>query len=196
MGSCLSLKKDNISYCAENIQEIEIKNKVDDKNFNSIGDAFQYADKKIHHEIEICDNYLDSNIKIKQLKKPIINILYVEDNEIYFVIMKEIFQQYIRHKNVNMVMKSDIESAYEYIKNNNVDLIFLDRVLNNGDDYEIGDALCHRLINENYDTSKIICISSCDKIEDIRDYEALGIKYFTKPIKFDKFVKLINTILQ
>lgn len=195
MGSCFSMKK-NKTNVNNIIKEIEIKNKIDEQNFDSLNHAFQYSDQKIHHEMEICDKYLCTKINIKQLKKPNINILYVEDNEIYFVIMKEIFHQYIHHDNVNLIMKKTISSAYEYIKNNDVDLIFLDRVLNNSNGWELGDTLYHKLVDDNYDVSKIIYISSCDNIEDIKNCELLGIKYFIKPIKFDKFVKFINDILQ
>lgn len=190
MGSCMSLSKNNNSMKPT---MIEIKNIVEQQNFENISRAFDYTEQIISKEEKICNDYLKRNIPMSDLShKGVINILYLEDNEIYFVLMKYIFEQYINKENINMVMKTTIPDAYNYIKNNDVDLIFLDRVLDNG---IFGDELYNKLLEDNYDVSNVIFISSVDNLEDIERYEQSGIKYFTKPLKIDKFVKFIKTFI-
>jgi DNA-binding NtrC family response regulator len=185
MGSCMSAEALQVEPYT-----IEIKNNVEQQNFKNITHAFEYIDQLIIKEEKICDKYLNKNIIMKDLShNQVINILYLEDNEIYYVLMKYILEQNISHS-INMVMKTTIPDAYDYIQTNHVDLIFLDRVLENG---FLGDELYYKLLDEKYDVSKIIFISSVDSLADIDRYEQCGIKYFTKPLKIDKFVQFINT---
>ena len=126
---------------------------------------------------------INDNFKI-QIKEPI-NILYVEDVEIYYNLMKHIFEKYI-NLNVNLIWKKNVKDAYESIENDNIDVIFIDRILEN----EMGDDLINRLIDEKkFDISKIIIISSVDNLKDIESYIELGISYFMKPLDMKLFIK-------
>lgn len=187
MGSCISC------HSSENDNTIEIKNTVEQQNFKNISNAFDYTEHIITTEENICNKYLNKNIKMKNLShKELINIMYVEDNEIYFILMKYIFEKYINKQNINIVRKSTISDAYDYIKNNNIDIIFLDRLLENN---VCGDELYNKLLEENYDVSSVVFISSADDLDEIERYEQNGIKYFTKPLKIDKFVQFIESFI-
>ena len=191
MGSCISKSVVGQDQCQD--QPIEIKNKVEHKHFKTILHAFEYTDQIVTAEEEICNKYLSKNIKMKKITNngDVINIMYLEDNEIYFILMQHVIDQYI-NKDIKMVMKTTIDDAYNFIMNNDVHLIFLDRVI--GKNIR-GDDLYNKLKDEKYDVSKIIFISSIDDLEDINRYEKNGIKYFTKPLKIEKFVKFMNNII-
>ena len=132
---------------------------------------------------------IDNNLKIK---KKDINILYVEDCDIYMPLMKFIFNKYLKNINFNITLKDNVNDAYEYIKNNDIDLIFLDRQLKNK---ETGDTLIDILIDEQiYDIKKIIIISAIDNLDDIQTFLDMGIYYLKKPIDIPIFIKTIENI--
>lgn len=132
---------------------------------------------------------IDDNLKIN---KKDVSILYVEDCDIYMPLMKFIFEKYLKNINLKIELKNNINDAYDYIKNNNVDLIFLDRELNNE---EIGDTLIGMLINEEiYDITKIIIISAIDNLDDIQTFLDMGVYYFKKPLDVPLFIKKIENI--
>lgn len=192
MGSCISKSVVGQDQCQD--QPIEIKNKVEHKHFKTILNAFEYTDQIVNAEDKIRDKYLTNEIEVKKIinNGDVINIMYLEDNEIYFILMKHIFDQYINNDKINLVRKTTIDDAYNFIVNNDVHLIFLDRVIGKN---MRGDDLYNKLKDEKYDVSNIIFISAIDNLKDIDYYEKNGIKYFIKPLKIERFVKFINNII-
>ena len=204
MGLCFS--KDNINEEPHNKTENKTEDKTD-KNIklypieiknvvhitNNIQDGFKENDKIINKEIiintEFLTNKIENNLKIN--KKENINVLYVEDNQVYFSLMKYIFKKHIRKK-VNFHWKKTVKEAYNFIKTIDIDLIFLDRQLND----EMGDDLLQLLLMDKYNISKVIFISALDDIDDINKYEKMGIYYYVKPIKIDQFIKTMNKIFK
>ena len=128
----------------------------------------------------------------KQISSSQIDILYVEDTEIYVAVMKYIFQQIITNRTVNFIWRKTNNEAYNYIRNNHVDWIFLDRQLQN----EMGDDLISRILETNlFDTRKIIVISCLDDLQEVRSFTKRGMHYFQKPLDLKGFKTKILKIL-
>lgn len=118
-------------------------------------------------------------------------ILYVEDSEIYYTLMQFILQKY-NNLNITLVWKKTISTAYDYIKSHKIDLLFLDRLLEN----EMGEDLI-KIINEEQlplDNSRIIIISTLDNPDEVKFFSDMGIKYFKKPINIELFINQINKL--
>ena len=131
---------------------------------------------------------IDNTLKINKTK---INILYVEDCEMYFPLMKFIFSKY-SNLDIELIWRTNITDAHEYASTNKVDLIFLDRQLKDGDK---GDDLINQFIKDkSFDIKKIIIISSLSDLDEIQHFLDLGVFYFTKPIDINIFMDKINGI--
>ena len=79
----------------------------------------------------------------KMITKPL-TILYLEDNEIYCDILQYILKSYVS-SNVTIIWKETVNECYEYLKNNQIDLLFIDRILENN---EKGDELIQKINDE------------------------------------------------
>ena len=133
---------------------------------------------------------IDNTLKIKKTDREI-KILYVEDCQMYCPLMKFILGKY-SNLNIELIWKTNITEAHEYILNNKIDLIFLDRELGNG---ERGDDLIEKFLQEKtFDVKKIIIISSLDDLNEIQHFLNLGVFYFTKPIDINIFMSKIKGI--
>lgn len=136
-------------------------------------------------------NIYDHNISgLKIVKNKPINILYLEDAEIHYFLLKFMFHRYI-DANINIIWKTTNEECYNYIENYNVDLLFVDRVLTN----EIGDDLILKIRDNNiFDLKKIIIISAINKQEDIQKFIDMGIFYFKKPLDTEIFISVMKQV--
>lgn len=134
---------------------------------------------------------IDDNLKIE---KTDVTILYVEDCEMYMPLMKFIFSKYCNNINLDLIWRKNIQDAHDYIKNNPIDLIFLDRELKDG---EMGDDLVDIIFKEKiFDLNKIIIISSLENVTDIQKYLDMGVYYFKKPIDIEIFITKIKNIFR
>lgn len=133
-------------------------------------------------------NITDKNLKI--INKPGIKILYLEDAEIHYDLLNFLFHNYVS-KNIEIIWKKTIDSAFNYLQNNQVNLVFIDRLLEN----EMGDDLIYKLKETGiYDLKKIIIISSINKPEDIQKFIDMGIFYIKKPIDTNEFIKTMKNV--
>ena len=133
---------------------------------------------------------INNTLKINKIETEI-NILYVEDCQMYCPLMKFILAKY-SNLNIKLIWKNNITEAHEYVLNNDIDLIFLDRELSNG---ERGDDLIEKFLQEKtFDVKKIIIISSLDNLNEIQHFLDIGVFYFTKPIDIDIFISKIKGI--
>ena len=127
----------------------------------------------------------------KMITKPL-TILYLEDNEIYCDILQYILKSYVS-SNVTIIWKETVNECYEYLKNNQIDLLFIDRILENN---EKGDELIQKINDEKlFDPHKIIIISSLNDIENINEFIKSGMVYFKKPLNTQEFVGSMQTII-
>jgi response regulator RpfG family c-di-GMP phosphodiesterase len=144
----------------------------------------------IKKELDTIQKMSMINIKnIKITKKCDINILYIEDNKIYFFLIKQILKKHYQDK-INITWRIDLASGYKFIKENDVDLILLDRTLDDG----LGDDLIYKLEAENYNIKKIILISVIDELTDVEKFNKMGLNYYIKPLKVQEFVKTMDII--
>ena len=115
-------------------------------------------------------------------------ILYLEDDELHVKLFSFIIKKYVNN-NIDVIWKKTIDNAYDYLINNKVDIVFIDRILDDG----VGDDLVYRiLINKIIDKNKVFILSSINNINEIEKFNKLGIKYYTKPIN----TKLLITDLK
>lgn len=135
-----------------------------------------------------------SSSNINGLKLPRKNkytVLYLEDAEIHYDLLLFIFKKYI-NPNVNIIWKTTINDGYNYLENNEIDLIIIDRILKNN---EMGDDMINKIKENNiFDLSKVIIISAINKIEDIQKFIDMGIFYFKKPLDTNEFIHSMKKI--
>ena len=144
----------------------------------------------IQQELDIIQKMSMCNINnIKINKTTDINILYIEDNQVYFFLIKQILKKHFKG-DINLIWKDNITDGYTYIKNNEIDLILLDRTLGDG----TGDDLIYKLKDEDYNIKKIVLISVIDELKDVEKFNKLGLNYYIKPLKVQEFVKIMNII--
>ena len=120
-----------------------------------------------------------------------INILYVEDVEIYFNFMEFIITK-LNSDHVNLIWKTNTSDAYEYIKNEKIDFIFVDRMLVE----ERGDTLIETILEEKLlNVEHIIIISALNDSTEVEKYRDIGLTYFIKPLNIQKFINRMNKLL-
>ena len=184
MGNCI-IKKQSDKF--NNNLKLTQKWDENEEDYN-IADTVNDIIKK---ELDIIHNMSMCNINNIQIKKETnINILYIEDNKVYFFLIKQILKKNFKD-DINFIWKDNITDGYNYIKNNEVDLILLDRTLGDG----TGDDLIYKLKDEDYNIKKIILISVIDELRDVEKFNKLGLNYYVKPLKVQDFVKVMNIIL-
>ena len=135
-----------------------------------------------------------NNVNDYEFPNPL-NILYIEDCESYLNLMKYIFDNRV-DQNINVVWKANVDEGLEYLNNNNVDLIFLDRNLRT-EKIQDGDNLIKIIKDQKiFDLRRVIIISGVENKDDIIYFNKLGITYFVKPIKVEEFLKTIKEIIK
>jgi CheY-like chemotaxis protein len=200
MGNCLCQRKEVKPINKENqteqkneveeIKEDKGKNEVEEIKEDKGKDIINMVNNIIKKELDTIQKMSMINIKnIKITKKTDINILYIEDNQIYFFLIKQILKKHYKEK-INITWKIDLASGYKYIKENDIDLILLDRTLNDG----LGDDLIYKLQKENYNIKNIILISVIDELKDVEKFNKMGLNYYIKPLKVQEFVKTMDII--
>jgi CheY-like chemotaxis protein len=188
MGNCLCQRKEVKPINKEN--QTEQKNEVEEIKEDKGKDIINMVNNIIKKELDTIQKMSMINIKnIKITKKTDINILYIEDNQIYFFLIKQILKKHYKEK-INITWKIDLASGYKYIKENDIDLILLDRTLNDG----LGDDLIYKLQKENYNIKNIILISVIDELKDVEKFNKMGLNYYIKPLKVQEFVKTMDII--
>ena len=139
------------------------------------------------------NNILNTNINDKNLKiykKSNINILYLEDVEIHYDLLTFILHTYIDN-NINIIWKKTVNECYDYLENNQIDLIFVDRLLKN----EMGDDLITKIKNNNiFPLNKIIIISAINKVDEIQKFVDMGLFYFKKPLNTAIFIRTMKNV--
>lgn len=118
-------------------------------------------------------------------------ILYLEDDKLHVNLFSFIVKKYVKGT-INVIWRKTIDTAYNYIINNKVDIVFIDRILDNG----VGDDLIYRiLINNNINNDKIFILSSINNINEIEKFNKLGIKYYTKPINTNLLISDLKKLI-
>lgn len=147
---------------------------------NSQTDDILVIGVKLDHKKEDTDNELDWSNK---------TILIVEDIEINYILLVEV----LIGTNVNILKATDGLQAVETCKNNeHIDLILMDINLPNIDGFEATRRIKHFRPN-----IPIIAQTAFDMPEIAIESKMAGCSdYFTKPIKFDKFINTLRKYLE
>lgn len=191
MGNCVSNKQKEQTYQNE-VEEIKVEEiKVEEvEEVKEKETCVTIINDIIKKELDIIHKMSMINIKnIHIEKKTGINILYIEDNQIYFFLIKQILKKHYKN-DVNIIWKTCLKDGYQYIKDNEIDLILLDRTLDDG----LGDDLIYKLEKEDYNIKKIILISVIDDLRDVEKFNKMGLNYYIKPLKVQEFVKTMDII--
>ena len=188
MGNCIRKQNEKTNDDFKTSQKYEEKYQEKEEESNKIIDTVNDIIKK---ELNLIRNMSMCNINNIQINKTTnINILYIEDNKVYFFLINQILKKHYKD-DINLIWKDNITDGYNYIKNNNVDLILLDRTLEDG----TGDDLIYKLKDEDYDIKKIILISVIDELTDVDKFNKMGLNYYIKPLKVQEFINIMNIIL-
>lgn len=125
------------------------------------------------------------------------NILYIEDNPVYHVLITNILKKIENNTNkFDLTIKSTINDAVKYIDqcHNNIDLILLDVILPDG----YCDVILDKLLEKKFDMNHIIIISRLDDLDNItRKYNqkiSNKLSYCSKPINLNHFQKTLESI--
>ena len=127
----------------------------------------------------------------KITKKP--KILYVEDNELNIIILRQYINK-IYNESVNFECEKTCTSAYKNILNNPPDLLILDFHM---PDYNSDQLYKEVKELEQFKKIKHVVFISADQSTSKIDYiKDLGIdEYIIKPIRFSKFYNLVTSII-
>ena len=131
---------------------------------------------------------ITEKISLPIFKKKEYIILYLEDVEIQVELMRYILDKYIK-KNIRIIWKKRSEDIINYMKKNHVDLILVDRQID--DNETCGDELIKEIVNKKlFDIHKIIIISGIDKKMDTDE-----LVYILKPMQINVVLEAINDAL-
>lgn len=112
-------------------------------------------------------------------------ILIVEDNELNL----KLFYDILTYQKYDVIKANSVDVAYDLIKENELDLIILDLMLQDKSGFDLIDMLN----NEKIQYPKIIITSACAMDDDKAKAKQYGINtYITKPIDINKFIKTIK----
>lgn len=115
-------------------------------------------------------------------------ILIVDDNEFNIEVLLDLLHMY------DLVVATDAKSAFEVLKNEDVDLILLDIMMPEIDGYEA----C-RIIKSNDETKDIPIIFATAKVDEEsiqKAYESGGVDYVIKPFKALELLARVRTHLK
>lgn len=129
------------------------------------------------------------NITIQ--KNGVKNILYVEDNPVYHMLIKKILKN-IKTHSFQLTIKSNVNDAINYINenHNNIDLILLDVILPDG----YCDAILDKLLENKFNMNHIIIISRIEDLDATTHKYDETLSYCTKPINLHHFQKTLESI--
>ncbi len=133
---------------------------------------------EIAENIKLFEGYRGRNEKI----------LVIDD----IVLQREIATMLLEQLNYNVDSVSSGEAGLDYLKNNNVDLVLLDMIMEPGID---GLTTYKRIIEINKD-QKVIIVSGFSKLESIDEVLGLGVNsYIGKPYTLEILGKTIKKVL-
>lgn len=114
------------------------------------------------------------------------NILLIEDN---LAIIKGLSYSFSKN-NYNLIYKTNLKDAKEYLKNNKINLIILDITLPDGDGFDLYEKVIKELI------IPTIFLTAKDDEDDIVNGLNMGADdYLTKPFSTKELLARINKIL-
>ena len=118
-------------------------------------------------------------------KKPF-NVVYLEDDRLHYDLMRFILNKYVKHR-INIIWVKTNKEAYETIKNNNINLLIADRLLQG----EYGDSLVNKVIEDRLlHYSQIIYLSGLNDDENVKEiikrFSEGRLKYLKEPTKEKK----------
>lgn len=120
------------------------------------------------------------------MKNPsLIKSIIIDDESYWQTIIKKLADS-IPYLSIEGIF-SDIETAYEYLSDHDIELIFLDVQINNDNGID--------LIKRLHKIHSVIIISSHSSFA-LEGYSISAVDYVTKPIDFDKFEKAVQKAMQ
>lgn len=121
----------------------------------------------------------------------IINILYLEDVELHYDLLNYILHTHLNYK-VNITWVKNSKDAYNYLNNNKIHILMIDRMLNN----ELGEDFTEKVLNEKLlDLTQIIYVSALE-IDDIcKKHIVNGALYIKKPINVKEIKKVMEQLV-
>lgn len=120
----------------------------------------------------------------------IINILYLEDVELHYDLLNYILHTHLNYK-VNITWVKNSKDAYNYLNNNKIHILMIDRMLNN----ELGEDFTEKVLKEKLlDLTQIIYVSALE-IDDIcKKHIVNGALYIKKPINVKEMKKIMECL--
>lgn len=128
-------------------------------------------------------------------KEPTINMLYIEDIELHYDLLSFVMAKHIPYT-ATILWTDNIVTAYTHIKNKNLDLLCVDRLLNK-ENLELADNFVEQIISEKLiDPDKIIFISALQLNDKCKELVEKGVHYVRKPIDVKIFKNIVTNILE